>query len=37
MVIYKDEFEKLDSNEDIEQTITNFLGSDWSAKTKKFV
>jgi len=37
MVIYKDEFEKLDSNKDIEQTITNFLGSDWSAKTEKFV
>ncbi len=37
MVIYKDVFEKLDSNENIEQTITDFLGSDWFDKTVKFV
>jgi len=37
MVIYKDVFEKLDSNENIEQTITDFLGSDWFDKTGKFV
>jgi len=37
MVIYKDVFEKLDSNENIEQTITNFLGSNWFDKTVKFV
>jgi len=28
-VIYKDEFEKLNSNEKIEQTIINFLGTNW--------
>jgi len=28
-VIYKDEFEKLNSNENIEQTIIDFLGSNW--------
>ena len=37
MVIYKDVFEKLDSNENIEQTITDFLGSNWFDKTEKFV
>ncbi len=37
MVIYKDVFEKLNSNENIEQTITDFLGSNWSDKTEKFV
>jgi len=36
MVIYKDVFEKLDSNENIEQTITDFLGSNWFDKTEKF-
>jgi len=28
-VIYKDEFEKLNLNENIEQTIIDFLGSNW--------
>jgi len=37
MVIYKDIFEKLDSNENIEQTITDFLGTDWFDKTEEFV
>jgi len=37
MVIYKDVFEKLDSNENIEQIITDFLGSDWFDNTEKFV
>ena len=36
MVIYRDVYEKLDSNENIEQTITDFLGSNWFAKTDKF-
>ena len=36
MVIYREVYEKLNSNENIEQTITNFLGSDWFAKTDKF-
>lgn len=36
-VIYKDVFEKLDSNENIKQTITDFLGSDWFDNTEKFV
>ena len=36
MVIYKDVFKKLDSNENIEQTITDFLGSNWFDKTEKF-
>ncbi|MEK0319174.1 MAG: hypothetical protein QQN43_06305 [Nitrosopumilus sp.] len=30
-------FEKLDSNENIEQIITDFLGSDWFDNTEKFV
>ena len=37
IVIYRDVYEKLDSNENIEQTITDFLGSDWFDKTEKFV
>ena len=37
MVIYKDVFEKLDSNENIKQTIIDFLGSDWFDRTEKFV
>ena len=36
MVIYREIFENLDSNKDIEQTIADFLGSDWFAKTDKF-
>ena len=36
MVIYRDVYEKLDSNENIEQTITDFLGNDWFSKTDKF-
>ena len=36
MVIYKDKYEKLNSNENIDQTITDFLGSNWFAKTDKF-
>ena len=36
MVIYRDVYEKLDSNENIEQIITDFLGSNWFAKTDKF-
>ena len=36
MVIYREIFEKLDLIENIEQTITDFLGSDWFAKTDKF-
>jgi len=34
-VIYKDEFEKLNSNEDNEQTIADFLGHNWFKKTAK--
>ena len=37
MVIYKDVFKKLDSNENIEQVITDFLGTDWFDKTEKFL
>jgi Holliday junction resolvase-like predicted endonuclease len=37
MVIYKDVFEKLNSNEDIEQTIIDFLETDWFVKTEKFM
>ena len=36
MVIYRDTFKKLDSSENISQTIVDFLGSDWFAKTEKF-
>ncbi len=36
MVIYRNEFEKFNSNENIEQTITDFLGKDWFSKTDKF-
>lgn len=36
MVIYRDVFEKLDSNENIEKTITDFLGSNWFDRTEKF-
>ena len=28
--------EKLDSNDNVEQTITNFLGPNWFSKTDKF-
>ena len=35
MVIYKDEFEKLNSNENIEQVHVDFLGTDWFEKTEK--
>jgi Holliday junction resolvase-like predicted endonuclease len=37
MVIYRDVFEKLNSNDDIEQTIADFLGTDWFSNTEKFV
>jgi len=37
LVIYKDVFEKLDSNENIEQAIIDFLGPNWFDKTEKFV
>jgi len=36
IVIYRDVYEKLDSNENIEQTIDDFLGSNWFSKTDKF-
>ena len=36
IVIYREIFEKLDSNKNIEQTITDFLGSDWFTNTDKF-
>ena len=36
MVIYREIYEKLDSNDDIEQTIADFLGPNWFAKTDKF-
>lgn len=36
MVIYRNVYEKLDSNDDIEQTIDDFLGSDWFSNTDKF-
>jgi hypothetical protein len=36
MVIYRDVYEKLDSNENIEQIIDDFLGSNWFSKTDKF-
>lgn len=36
IVIYKDEFEKLDSNENFEQVIIDFLGLDWLKRTDKF-
>jgi|APSaa5957512535_1039671.scaffolds.fasta_scaffold05980_4 Holliday junction resolvase-like predicted endonuclease len=36
MVIYKDVFEKLNSTENVEQVITDFLGNDWFVKTEKF-
>jgi hypothetical protein len=36
IVIYRDVYEKLDSNENIEQTIDDFLGSDWFSNTDKF-
>jgi len=36
-VIYRDEFEKLDSNENIEQVIIDFLGPNWFDITEKFV
>jgi len=37
MVIYRNIYEKLDSNKDIQQTIVDFLGSNWFDKTEKFV
>ncbi|MGI0057758.1 MAG: hypothetical protein ACREAK_10365 [Nitrosarchaeum sp.] len=37
MVIYKDVFDKLYSNKNTEQTITDFLGQDWFDKSEKFV
>jgi len=36
MVIYRDEYEKFDSNKNIEQTITDFLGPNWFTNTDKF-
>ena len=36
MVIYREIFEKLDSNENIEQTIDTFLGPNWFSNTDKF-
>lgn len=36
LVIYREIFEKLDSNKNIEQTINDFLDSDWFARTDKF-
>jgi hypothetical protein len=36
IVIYRDIYEKLDSNENVEQTIADFLGDDWFSKTDKF-
>ena len=35
-VIYRDVYENLDSNKNIEQTIADFLGPNWFAKTDKF-
>ncbi len=35
MIIYNDVFEKLNSNENDEQTITEFLGPNWLEKTAK--
>ena len=35
LVIYKDQFENFDSNENIEQARTDFLGSNWLEKTEK--
>jgi len=35
-VIYRDVYEKLDSNKNIEQTITDFLGPNWFTNTDKF-
>ena len=37
LVIYKDQFEKFDSNENIEQARTDFLGSNWLEKTEKML
>ena len=34
-VVYKDEFEKLISNENSEQAIIDFLGLNWSERTSK--
>ena len=36
MVIYREIYEKLDSNKNIEQTITDFLGPNWFTNTDKF-
>ena len=36
MVIYKDIFEKLDSNENTDQTIIDFLGPNWFSRTERF-
>jgi len=36
IVIYRDVYENLDSNKNIEQTISDFLGPNWFAKTDKF-
>lgn len=34
-VIYKDEFEKLNSNENFEHVLIDFLGLNWSERTDK--
>jgi len=35
LVIYKEKFEEFDSNENIEQARTDFLGSNWLENTEK--